>query len=115
MPLQPGSVLRVTTARQTANDDQRDLLNHETPCVHIDDSRTFGDGGRVGLPIFGNAGLLFLLVTARRAMRFSIVITLLCALALLAGCVSDKEVNAQGRLPWNAPAAWEGQTLGVPF
>ena len=37
------------------------------------------------------------------------------ALALLAGCVSEKEVNAQGRLPWNAPAAWEGQTLGVPF
>ncbi len=48
-------------------------------------------------------------------MRFSIVLTLLCALTLLAGCVSEKEVNTQGRLPWNAPAAWEGQTLGVPF
>ena len=105
----------MTTVRQTANDDQGDLLNHETPRAHIDDCWSPSDGGRAGLPIFGNAGFLFLLVTARRAMRFSIVITLLCALALLAGCVSEKEVNAQGRLPWNAPAAWEGQTLGVPF
>jgi len=48
-------------------------------------------------------------------MRSTVVFFVLCVLLLLAGCVSEKEVSAQGRLPWNAPAAWEGQTLGVPF
>lgn len=48
-------------------------------------------------------------------MRYAVVFIGLCALLLLAGCVSEREANAQGRLPWNAPPSWEGQTLGVPL
>jgi hypothetical protein len=48
-------------------------------------------------------------------MRFLLISVLLCILALLTACVSEKEINAQDRKPWSAPAAWEGQTLGVPF
>ena len=51
--------------------------------------------------------------------RFPWFVSLL-ALALLAGlcgCVTADpgEQSSEEKLPWNAPAGWEGKTLGVPF
>lgn len=47
-----------------------------------------------------------------RTMLFTVIFL---TLVFVSGCVSDKEARANSRLPWSAPAAWEGQTLGVPF
>ena len=51
-------------------------------------------------------------MTAR--LKFcALVLLLLAAAAAFTSCVTP--VDYSGSLPWNAPASWEGQNLGVPL
>lgn len=51
----------------------------------------------------------------RLAMKRVLLILAVTGLALLgaAGC-STTDAN-DDELPWNTPAGWEGQTIGVPY
>lgn len=43
---------------------------------------------------------------------------LLAGLLLAVGCASilrEEESPGSGQLPWNTPAGWEGQGVGLPY
>lgn len=52
-------------------------------------------------------------------MKRAILALLLAATTALlgAGCrtVAEDDSNAADQLPWNTPASWEGQVIGVPY
>jgi hypothetical protein len=50
----------------------------------------------------------------RAGVRFWGVLLAVLAAAFLVGCVGI-EADPESDLPGNAPASWEGKTLGVPL
>lgn len=51
----------------------------------------------------------------KRALR---LIALIAALLAAAGCASifrEEEPTDGNQLPWNTPANWEGQGVGLPY
>lgn len=52
-------------------------------------------------------------------MKRAILALLLAATTALlsTGCrtVAEDDENAVDQLPWNTPASWEGQVIGVPY
>lgn len=42
-----------------------------------------------------------------------LIILLVTVAMVMTSCVTP--VDQDGSLPWNAPATWEGQNLGVPL
>jgi hypothetical protein len=64
-------------------------------------------------------GVLHLLKDVRQAsMRRLLILSLALLIGILAGgCATlcSDEDDGVDEKPWNAPAGWEGQTLGVPY
>jgi hypothetical protein len=54
--------------------------------------------------------------TQRMTRTLTTAVLVLAISLALAGCASTPtDPDGVGELPWNTPASWEGQFLGVPY